>query len=217
VSRRFLGLILGAALTFCASVQAAPTLCSAPGVHPDGLDTTDVSFAGIFASDCYGVATGIATASNLGFEGFAPALVGALPGGPAVTGSLQGIDFTLSTSGLDIGSWTLGWAGATGPVTLDVVTVVQTNLTFASYFFDDLLFSVSPGSGKGAWVINYLISEDIPILSSFSIYVRDFRGPGGETPPTEPPPAPVDEPGSAALVALGVLALVLARRRSKSA
>ena len=210
--RKVCGLIAGAVLALCSSVQAA-TLCSAPGVHPDGIDVSDVSFAGIVASDCYGVALGLNNATNLGFDGFAPLVVNALPGGVPATGSFEGIDFTLAASGLDIGSWTLGWTGGVVPVTLDVAVVVQSALTFTSYFFDDLVFAVTPGSGRGAWVINYTVNEDIPILSAFSIYARDFRGPVDNN----PPPTPIDEPGTVALLGLGVLGLALVRRRSRQA
>jgi hypothetical protein len=203
-------LVAGVVLALCSSVQAA-TLCSAPGVHPDGLAVTDVSFSEIVASDCFGVVPGLNNATNLGFDGFAPLVVNALPGGIPATGSFQGIDFTLAASGLDIGSWSLGWTGGQAPVTLDVAVVVQSALTFTSYFFDDLVFAVTPGSGRGAWVINYTFNEDIPILSAFSIYARDFRGPIDNN----PPPTPVDEPGTVALLGIGVLGLALVWRRSR--
>jgi MYXO-CTERM domain-containing protein len=204
-------LVVGALLTLCSAAQAA-TLCSAPGPHPDGIDLSDVKFNGTNAGDCYGVVSGISTAANLGFDGFAPLVVNALPGGQA-NGSFQGIDFTLAASGLDFGNWTLGWTGGDAPATLDIVAVVQTSITFASYFFDDVVFAVTPGSAKGSWVISYLVNEDLPLLSSFSIYARDFRGPTPNEPP--PPETPVDEPGVLALLALGGLGLALARRRTR--
>jgi len=52
---------------------------------------------------------------------------------------------------------------------------------------------------------------DIPILSAFSIYARDFRGPIDNN----PPPPPVDEPGTLALLGIGVLGLALVWRRSR--
>lgn len=206
------GLIVGAALAFCSAVQAAPVYCpDPPAAHPDSLSVADVSFAGTNATACYGVATGIANATNIGFDGFAPLLVGATPGGSAVTGALNGVDFTLSaSSGTDFGSWTLGWTGGQGALTVDFVAVIQTGLlTFTSYFFDDLVLAASPGSGRGAWAINYVVNEDAPTLAAFSIYARTT----GSTEPPPPTPTPVDEPATAALLGLGALFLALARRR----
>ncbi len=203
-------LLAGAALTIASTVSAA-TLCSAPGTQPDGLDVTDVTFNGTNATDCNGVFTGQATASTLGFDGFTA--VASADAGGSGTGSFGGENFTLSvTTGSNgsLGTWSLAWDGVTGPITIDLVAVVQTATTFASYFFDNLVLSVSPGSGNGDWVINYLVNENLPLLSSFSLYARDFRS----TTVTPPPSTDVVEPGTLALFALAILALGFAWRTS---
>jgi hypothetical protein len=209
VNRRVLGLVASVAISLCCSAQAA-TLCSSTPIRD--IDTSDVSFNGLNATECFGVVVGLNNAGNIGFDGFTPLLSNALPGGVAVTGSLEGIDFSLAASGLDIGSWSLAWSGAEAPVTLDIVAVVQTALTFSSYFFDDVVFALSPASGKGTWMINYRVNEDIPILSAFSIYARDFRGDTTTPPPT---PNPVDEPSTLVLFGLAAIGLARARRRTK--
>lgn len=221
--KTILGLLAGAALTICGAVQADPLTCSAGvalGQHPDGLDVSDVSFRGTNATDCFGVVTGTATQANLGFDGFTALLTSILPGATGL-GSFDGVDFSLvPQGGPRSGAWQLQWSGGDAPITLDLIAVVQTPLTFVSYFFDDLVFATTPGSGSGTWLINYEdLTEQIPPLASFSLYARDFRGSGdggngggGET----PPPTPVDEPATG-LLALAGIALAFARRRSQRA
>jgi len=158
--------MVGVALAWCSSLQAA-TLCSAPGPQPDGIDFTDVSFNSIVASDCWGVVTGTATAANLGFEGFTAVAVNARPDNVPVTGTFEGISFSLTASGDIGGSCGLSWSGGETPLTLDIVAVVQTaSDTFASYLFNDLEFEASPGSGKGPWAIKYEVAEDFPVRRS---------------------------------------------------
>lgn len=213
-----LALIVGAALTLCSPVQAItmpPSYCvpldpSQPATpHPD-LDVSDVSLNTINASNCFGVVSGTAAqdpGANLGFVGFTPVALNAALDGPSVSGMFDGISFSLAASSSQNGSWSLGWNGGDVPFTLDLVAVVLTSAdTFASYFFDNLAFVATPGSGTGTWAIKYEVNEDVPTLSAFSIYASDFHGP-------TPPPTPVDEPGTAALLALAGLGLALARRK----
>jgi hypothetical protein len=94
--------------------------------------------------------------------------------------------------------------------TLELVAVVQTNVSFASYLFD-LTFTDTPGSASGLWVINYMINETFPLFDSLAIYAANVSG--GST----PPPTGVDEPGVLALLGFAGIALALVRRRRQTA
>ena len=213
--------MIGTALALCSSAFAAPLPAPAnclPPPNPADLAVTDVTFAGVAASDCYGVVQASSnSASTIGFADFAPLLVDAVPNGAAVTNSVDGVTFTVGvtyaqadptnpgTIDQTSGAWTLSWTGGTAPITLDIVAVLQSPSTFVSYLFSDLVLTATPGSGAGTWAINYQFNEDFPILSSMSLYVSGISGP---TPPT-----PVDEPASAVLLGIAALGLGLLLRR----
>lgn len=211
VKKAMANLLVGLVLGVASAAQAAPTLCSAGAIQPDGLSVGDVTFNAQAATDCFGVATGTATSATLGFDGFT--FVTEAAAGGQSTGSFQGVDFTLNASTSDIlGTWSLAWTGVTGPFTVDLVAVVQTASTFATYFFDNLAFVTSPGTAQGDWIINYLLSETTTVqLTSFSIYMANLTSPtggggggGGTT---------VDEPATLALIALAILGLAVPGRR----
>ena len=216
MNRKILSLMIGIALTFSASAHAAPLPAPAnclPPPNPADLSVSDVTFAAINASDCYGVVQASSnSASTIGFDGFTPLLVDAVPDGATVTNTVDGVTFTLGVTYLQnpldqtAGNWSLTWIGGSAPITLDIVAVLQSPSTFVSYLFSDLVLATTPGSGTGTWAINYQFNEDIPILSTFSIYVSGISG--------ATPPAPVDEPASVALLGVAALGLgVLLRRR----
>lgn len=209
-------LVVGVMFSVASVAQAAPTLCSAGNFQPDGLSLADVTFNNLAATDCYGVVTGAATADNIGFTGFTG--VATTPAGQSSTGTFGGADFTLAAAVSDIsGSWSLGWSGVTGPFTVDLVAVVQTANAFASYFFDNLTLAVSPGSGQGQWIINFVVNESTEPLKSLSIFMASTTAPGGGG-TTEPPPPPSNgtapEPGTMALMTLALLAIGLTRRQA---
>jgi MYXO-CTERM domain-containing protein len=206
VSRKILGLIAAVALTLCSSVHAA-AFCSDGLIAQPDLSVADVSLNGVNANDCFGIILGTNDASNIGFKGFT-ALATASAGGTG-TGSIDGIDFTVGAAvtdhNPDSGPWSLSWTGGTAPITLDLVAVVQTNVSFASYLFDLTLLD-TPGSANGMWVINYQIGELFPTFDSFAIYAANVSG--GSTPPTG-----VDEPGVLAVLGFAAIGLAFTRRR----
>ena len=207
MSQRILGLIAVAALTLCSSVHAAALCSDGVAAQPD-LSVADVSLNGVNANNCYGIVLGTNDASNIGFAGFT-ALASASSGNTG-KGSIDGIDFTVGAAvtdhNPDSGTWSLSWTGGTAPITLELIAVVQTDVSFASYLFD-LTLTDTPGSSRGLWVINYMVDETFPLFDSFALYAANVSG--GST----PPPTGVDEPGVLALLGFAGIALALTRRR----
>jgi MYXO-CTERM domain-containing protein len=200
-------LIAAVALTLCSSVHAAAFCSDGVAAQPD-LALADVSLGGVNANNCYGIVLGTNDATNIGFTGFTA--LATASGGNAGTGTIDGIDFTVGAAvtdhNPDSGTWSLSWSGGTAPITLELVAVVQTDVSFASYLFD-LTLTDTPGSASGLWVINYMINETFPLFDSFAIYAANVSG--GST----PPPTGVDEPGVLALLGLAGIALAFTRRR----
>lgn len=168
-------LMAGLLFAISGQVMAAPVLCSAPGPHPQGLSTSDMTFNGVQASDCYGVVSGNDTSSNIGFAGFNFLVKDDDPGSGTDSGTVNGVTFKLKADDGDEGDWILSWSGAL-PVTMDLVAVLKGGNSFASYFFNNLTFTSSPSSGTGTFEINFTNrGGQTPDLSHLTLYWGDFK------------------------------------------
>ncbi|MBU1395054.1 MAG: PEP-CTERM sorting domain-containing protein [Gammaproteobacteria bacterium] len=214
---------LSTAALVLASVFAAPSAmaasyCGASLSNADDLSKSDMSFDSMAASDCYGVSSGnddaltINTLANWADPD--PALTWALLAKSDTgnnSGSLSGIDFTLTASTGTAGTWTLeafdsnGPSYANLPATMDFVGVLKASNGFAAYWFDDV--TVSAGNA-GTWTIAFVNKGGkTPDLSHLSLYTR-IDGSGGI-------PAAIPEARTYAmmLVGLGLVGFMARRAR----
>lgn len=181
---------LALASVFVAPSAMAASYCGASPSNGDGLSKSDMTFNSMAASDCYGVSSGNDDAETI--NGLAnwqdPAGQWALLAksdanvGGVSSGSLSGIDFTLSASAGIEGTWTLeafdsnGAAYANLPATMDFVGLLKASNGFAAYYFDDVV--VSAGNA-GTWTIAFVNhGGQPPDLSHLSLYTRVDDGGG---------------------------------------
>ena len=179
------------------SVSQAVVLCS----------SSDVSFQGSDSDQCAGSFSGNDSASAIDgiFGGSWTELVKSDT--PADSfGSYLGVDFTLSApadGGVASGNWTLSWTdngGSALPLVLDFTVAIKAGTEWSAYMFEAVTFMDSPDSGIGTFSVSWLNGGgQIPDLSHLAIYVANG--------------ARVSEPGSIALLGLGLVMIGAARMR----
>jgi len=208
-------------------VNAAHAIsCTTPsGAVTSDFGTDNVTFRGSASDACAGLFSGNDSNSTMfnAFGGGGTWYQLAKDNNPGAGGADSGnlfddfgldAGFTLeeSTSGggaAQSGTFTLSWSGADLPVQMDMAIVLKAGNGWAGYKFDDELFNATSTSDAGTWEIEFLNNGgQIPNISHFSLYVSNATTPSIVVPPTG-----ISEPGTTALLGLGLLGFLVARRR----
>jgi len=114
----------------------------------------------------------------------------------------------------DGGSWSLSWEGDALPATVDLAVGLKAGNAFSGYLFDDVYLTEQNSPGAGDWEISFQHCKvkssshshtrkcgcNTNDLSHFSLYIRDMVS--------------VPAPEALSLMGLGLIGLVLVRRKS---
>lgn len=207
-------LLAGAFALYGAPASAAPVFCSAPGAHPDGLATSQMTYDTQNAADCWGTETSAGPGGiNLNDQTNVDALVGAEWGtgwqhliqgdvGGGESGSFGGYTFNLSWT--QDNEWLLSASGSPLPASFDFVAGLAGGSTWALWHFPSIEVAEDPTSGTWeiVWTAGQGASQSIPDLSHLTLFIREGS-------------VAVPQPAVLALMGLGLLGMAAVRRRRR--
>lgn len=197
---------------------AAPTYCSADSPtttnSPNTQSTSDLTFNGANATDCYGLVDANDSLSAINGLNWGNDWT-LLDKTDAVGAVFQSLTFTLTSvvtnASLGNGSWLLTVSDAAGglnlPLYMDLVFALKAANSYSAYFFDGVLID---GSDAGTYHVSWTNKNGaFHALSHMSLYGRaDADG--------RVPPSQIPEPGVLLLLGAGLMGLGLARRRKSA-
>lgn len=236
--KRFAQLLICSAGLTSGLAMATPQSCNPAKETIGNASTSDVYLtvgsnqvfaSGIDLSPCVnpvsgstGDSSGFANANGFGTGWTYFGKIDSLQGHAGSTSALNfNINFAETTkSGSDYtgGTWSIQNTNATSK-TLDLVFDIHAGDGSMAFFFDNLVVAANT-TLSGDWAIKWYNSgSQVPGFSNAAFFDRDVidtptTPPGGGG--NAPPPNPIPEPGSLALMGLGMLGATSLRKRNKA-